>query len=79
VNVRRRLELLEDRAMPRQQVPEAKPHQSDARRHMREHLARVAALRRGELGPEEAAEVEAVSAAFKVRLARIRGEGGLLD
>jgi hypothetical protein len=46
---------------------------------MREHLARVAALRRGELGPEEVAEVEAVNAAFKGRLAQIRGEGGLLD
>jgi len=45
---------------------------------MREYLARVAALRRGELDPEQAAEVEAVSAAFKGRLARIRGEGGLL-
>jgi hypothetical protein len=78
VSVRRRLETLEEQAMPRQHVPEAKPHQSDARRHMRAHLARVAALRRGELDPEQAAEVEAVSAAFKGRLARIRGEGGLL-
>jgi hypothetical protein len=78
VNVRRRLELLEDRAMPRQQVPEAKPHQSDARRRMSEHLGRVAALRRGELGPEDAAEVEAFNAAFEDRLARIRGEGSLL-
>jgi hypothetical protein len=42
---------------------------------MREHLGRVAALRRGELGPEEAAEVEAMSAAIKSRLAQIRGEG----
>jgi hypothetical protein len=78
VSVRRRLESLEERAMLRQHVPEAKPHQSDARRHMTEHLARVAALRRGELDSEQAAEVEAVSAAFKGRLARIRGEGGLL-
>jgi hypothetical protein len=75
VSVRRRLESLEERAMQRQHVPEAKPRQSDARRHMREHLARVAALRRGELGPEEAAEVEAVSAAIRSRLAQIRGEG----
>ena len=78
MSMRRRLVALEDRAMPRQHVPEAKPHQSEARRHMREHLVRVAALRRGELGLEEAAEVEAVNAAFKGRLARIRGEGGLL-
>jgi hypothetical protein len=65
--------------MPRRHVPKAKPHQSDARQHMREHLARVAALRRGELDPEQAAEVEAANAAFKGRLAHIRGEGGLLD
>jgi hypothetical protein len=75
VSMRRRLVALEERAMPRQHVPEEKPHQSDARRHMREHLGRVAALRRGELGQEEAAEVEAVSAAIKSRLAQIRGEG----
>jgi hypothetical protein len=78
VSMRRRLETLEEQAKPRQHVPEAKPHQSDARRHMKEHLARVAALRRGELDPEQAAEVEAESAAFEARLARIRGEGGLL-
>jgi len=76
LSLERRLELLEDRA--KRFVAEAKGHQSDARRHMREHLARVAALRRGELGPEEAAEVEAFNVAFKGRLARIRGEGGLL-
>jgi hypothetical protein len=76
VSMRRRLEALEKRAMPRKQVLEAKLCQSDARQRMREHLGRVAALRRGELGPEEAAEVEAVSAAFKSRLARIRGEDG---
>jgi hypothetical protein len=78
VSVRRRIEVLEEQAKPRQHVPEAKLHQSAARRHMREHVARVAELRRGELDPEQAAEVEAVSAAFKGRLARIRGEGGLL-
>jgi hypothetical protein len=77
VNLQRRLELLEDRA--KRHVAEAKGHHSDARRHMREHLGRAAAQRRGELGPEEAAEVEAVNAAFKSRLAQIRGEGGLLD
>jgi len=43
---------------------------------MREHLGQVAALRRGKLGSEEAAEVEAVNAAFESRLAQIRGEGG---
>jgi hypothetical protein len=76
--MRRRLEELEKRAMPRKQVLEAKGRQSEARRHMREHLARVAALRRGELDPEQVAEVEAVSAAFEGQRARIRGEGGLL-
>jgi hypothetical protein len=76
VSLERRLDLLEEQAMPRQHVPEAKPHQSDARRRMTEHLGRVAALRRGELGPAEAAEVEAASAAIERRLVRIRGEDG---
>jgi hypothetical protein len=74
VSMRRRIEALEERAVPRRRVPEAKLCQSDARRHMSEHLGRVAALRRGELGPAEAAEVEAVSAAIESRLARIWGE-----
>jgi hypothetical protein len=75
VSMRRRLEALEKHAMPGRRVAEAKLPHSDARRHMREHLGRVAALRRGELGPEEAAEVEAVSAVIESRLAQIRGEG----
>jgi hypothetical protein len=79
VSMRRRLKTLEERAMTRRLVPEAKLPRPDARRYMREHLARVAALRRGELNHEEAAEVEAANAAFEGRLARIRGEGGLLD
>ena len=78
MSVRSRLESLEERAMQRQHVTEAKQHQSDARRRMRDHLGRVAALRRGELGPKEAVEVEAINAAFEDRLSRIRGEGGLL-
>ena len=72
----RRLEALEERAMPRRRVPEAKP--SEARRHMVEHLGQMAKLKRGELGPEEAAEVEATNAAIEARLAQVRGEGGLL-
>jgi hypothetical protein len=72
----RRLEALEEHAMSRRRVPEAKLGQSDARQRMREHLRLVAAGRRGELGPEEAAEVESLNAAFEGRLARIRGEGG---
>jgi hypothetical protein len=75
VSMRRRLEALEERAMPSQQVPEAEPRQSDARRRMLEHLGLVARLRRGELGPEEAAEVESLNAALEGRLTRIRGEG----
>jgi hypothetical protein len=77
VRMRRRLEALEKRAIPRQHVPEAKQHQADARRHMSEHLDRVAALRRGELDDEEAAEVEAVNAAFEARLVEMRGRGKL--
>ena len=55
-------------------VPPPRPP-SRARERMREHLSRVAALRRGELGPEEAAEVEAESAAVERRPAASRGEG----
>ncbi len=70
-NVQRRLEVLEARARQR---PSAGP--SDARWRMVEHLGRVAAWRRGELGPDEAAEVEAESAAMRERLASRRREGG---
>ena len=41
---------------------------------MVEHLGRIAALRRGELGPEEAAEVEAMNAALQRQFAPRRGE-----
>ena len=78
MSLRRRLENLEERAMPRSPVPKPMPRQSDARRRMMEHLRLLAAGRRGELGPEEAAEVESLNAAFEDRRARIRGEGGLL-
>ena len=74
MSTRRRLDALEERAMPGRDAPDAKP--SDARRRMVEHLDRLAALRRGELGPAEAAEVEALNAAFEGRLAQRRGEGG---
>ena len=43
---------------------------------MVEHLGRMAALRRGELGPEEARQVEAMIAAAERRFASRRGEGG---
>ena len=74
MSARRRLEALEERAMPSRDAPESEP--SDARRRMVEHLDRLAALRRGELGLTEAAEVEAATAAIEGRLAQIRGEGG---
>jgi cytochrome c556 len=73
VSTRRRLEALEARAMPSRDAPDAK--RSDARRRMVEHLDRMARLKRGELDPEEAAEVEAFTAAVKVRLASGWGEG----
>jgi hypothetical protein len=76
VTMSRRLKALEERVMPRRLVPEPMPRQSDARQRMMKHLRLLAAGRRGELGPEEAAEVESLNAAFEGRLARIRGEGG---
>jgi hypothetical protein len=74
VSMRRRLEFLEGRA--RQKVA---GNSTEARERMSEQLGWVAALRRGELGSEEAAEVEAVSAAIEKRLASRLGnlgEGG---
>ena len=70
MSVRRRLKALEGRSQLRQRVPEGSPQ---ARARMAEHLGRVAALRRGGLGPEEAARVEAMSAAVESRLASRRG------
>ena len=48
---------------------------SDARRRMKRHLDRLAAWRRGELSDEEAAEVEAETAAIEDRVREIRGGG----
>ena len=75
VGVQRRVRILEERAMARRRVPEPMPRQSDARQRMMKHLRLLAAGRRGELGPEEAAEVESLNAAFEARRTRIRGEG----
>jgi hypothetical protein len=73
VSVRRRLEALEGQAQQvRWRIPEGSPQ---ARARMVEHLGRVAALRRGELGPEEAARVEAFTAVVEARFASRRGEG----
>ena len=67
------MEALEGRIQHRKRVPEGSPQ---ARERMVEHLGQVARLRRGELGPEEAAEVEAVNAAVQRRFASRRGEVG---
>jgi hypothetical protein len=75
VSVRSRLEGLEGRARLRRSVSEGS---AQARARMLEHLEQMVRLKRGELGPEEAAEVEAANAAFEARLAQMRGEGGLL-
>lgn len=69
-NLERRLEALEGRVP----APEP-PSKSEARERMKAHLDRVAALRRGELDPEETAEVEALTADIMRRLAQHRGEG----
>ncbi len=67
-SIHRRLEALEAHTPPA-------PRSSDARRRMTEHLDRLAALRRGELSEEEAAEVRATNAALQERLARFPGRG----
>ena len=72
MSVRSRLEVLEGRVQVRQRGQDGSPQ---ARARMLEHLDLVAALRRGELGPEEAAKVEAMSAAAESRFASRRGEG----
>ena len=72
MSVRRRLEALEGRAQFRQRIPEGS---REARERMVAHLAQVRRLRRGELDPEEAAEVEAFTTAVKARLASGWGEG----
>jgi hypothetical protein len=74
VSVRSRLEALEGRSRLRRRAQEGSPQ---ARARMVGHLEQLAALRRGELGPEEAARVEALNAAFEDRLVEIRGRGGL--
>ena len=72
MSARRRLEALEGRARLRR-----RGRSSEARERMVEHLDQLAALKRGELDPEEAARVETTSAAIQSRLAARRGGGGL--
>ena len=69
-SIRRRLEVLENH-IP---APEP-PGRSEAREWMRESLGRIARTRRGELDPEETAEVEALIAAIERRMAERRVEG----
>ena len=68
--IHRRIDALEERG--RQRRP---PRSSEAQERMKRHLARLAAWRRGELSEEEAAAVEAETAAVQDRLAQQRGEG----
>ena len=70
-----RLKRLEVQAQLR---PRVSVGSARARERMLKHLDQLAKLKRGELGPEEAAEVEAANAALEARLAQMRGEGGLL-
>ncbi len=70
--ISRRLETLEE--WTRRQTP--KPFSAEARRRMSAHLDSLAALRRGELSEEEAAEVEATHVAIEGRMREIRGGGG---
>jgi hypothetical protein len=74
VSMARRLEILEEQARRQR---EAAPRPSGwARERMREHLDRLAGLRRSELDSEQAAEVEATDSAIRERLTALRGEGG---
>ena len=73
MSVRSRLEALEGQARLRHRVSEGSPQ---ARARMLEHLHQMARLKRDELGPEEAAEVEAYTAVVMRRFASRRGEGG---
>lgn len=69
MSLNRRLRVLEGNIQPE---PEDR---SEVRAWMRESLARIAAYRRGELGPEEAAKVEALKVAVERQREERRGEG----
>ncbi len=70
MSLQRRLEALEGRAG--QRAPEGSP---DTRRRMKEHLDRIAELRRGGATFENNAELRAVGEAVERRRREIRGEG----
>ena len=73
MSVRSCLEALEGRTRLRRRVSEGS---TQTRADMLEHLRQMARLKRGELEPEEAAEVEAYTAAVEGQFAWRRGEGG---
>lgn len=66
----RRLEALEEQVLRR--APEGSP---DTRWRMKEHLDRIAELRRGGATVENNAELKAMSEAIERRAAAVRGEG----
>lgn len=72
MNLQRRLEELE-RYRFQSRSSEGSP---EARRRMREHLDRIAELRRDGATPRNNAELAAMSAAVGRRRATGRGEGG---
>ncbi|MCD6053084.1 MAG: hypothetical protein K0Q96_276 [Rubrobacteraceae bacterium] len=79
MSLKRRIERIEAAQLknqhdsPSQNSDAADERKIDARRYMMRHLRLVAAGRRGELGPEEAAQVEAMNAAAERRFAKMRG------
>lgn len=78
MGMHRRIVALEGRARRANALGEPSPSSSAARGRMREHLDRLAALRRDELDEEEREEVEAVNSAIRRRLDGLKGEGGKL-
>ena len=66
----RRLEALEEQVLRR--APEGSPN---IRRRMKEHLDRIAELRRGGATVENNAELKAVNEAVERRAAAVRGGG----
>ena len=70
VRMSRRLEALEEQVLRR--APEGSPN---VRRRIKEHLVRIAELRRGDATVENNAELKAVNEALDRRAAVVRGEG----
>ena len=71
MSLNRRLRVLEGR------LPAPEPEdRSEVRAWIRKSLDQIVKLRRGQLGPEEEAEVRALIAAVERRREERRGEGG---